>query len=76
MGMMIVFAFFSMFRATMMRPVREKPIDSTRDLVLAKKQPPSGLNTCKHLKMSGKEKLVQKVSVPRIWTILTTSSKL
>ena len=39
MGMMIVFAFLSMFRAVMMKPVREKPIDSTKDLVVAKKQP-------------------------------------
>ena len=38
-GMMIVFAFLSMFRAAMMRPVMEKPIDTTKDLVLARKQP-------------------------------------
>ena len=39
MGMMIVFAFLSMFRASMMRPVMETPLDSTKDLVLANKQP-------------------------------------
>ena len=57
MGMMIVFAFFSMFRATMMRPVRENPIDSTRDLVLAKKQPLLTFGTFwpKYLKTSKNE---------------------
>ena len=38
-NMMLMFAFVSMLRAAMMRPVSEKPIDTTRDLVESGKTP-------------------------------------
>ena len=44
MGMVIALAFFSVIRTMLRRPVYEKTIDSTKDLVLAGKIPITGLS--------------------------------
>ena len=38
-NMMLMLAFMSMLRAAMMRPVREKPIDTTQDLIQSGRDP-------------------------------------